>query len=335
MKRWLLPVFVAVILGLAGGELLSRWWAFRDLAGRVTGRGRLVTIVNGKAIYETDLGGEEEVSESDAVAAQNLQHAAANESLDPARVDYELALLRTEFGDEKKFRAALRSAGLSEFALRETIEVQLRGLAWLEKHMTTGNIVSEQECRRFYQAHPNLFTQPVRYRVTHLFLAAHAETPPEVVKEKEKAIAALATRLGQGEALSQVAAEASEDEATKPRGGDLGYFSETRVLPEFIAEIQKLRVGEISQPFRTHLGFHIAQLTDTKPARLLSFEEARPEIVGALANDRREAQAVAAMRRLSERHRRGSIFSLGHRPRNCDVEKGQALKARFISRHGR
>jgi peptidyl-prolyl cis-trans isomerase C len=300
MRRWTLQIFVAVVLGLAAGELLSRWWALRDLAGRITGRGPLVTIVNGKGIYETDFGGGEETNASDAVAAENLRRAAANESLDPARVDYELALLRAEFGDEKKIKAALRSAGLSEFALREKIEFQLRGLAWMEKQMTAGSAVSDQECRRFFQAHPDLFTQPVRYRVTHVFLAAHAETPPEAVEEKGKSIAALATRLGQGEALSQVAAEASEDEATKTRGGDLGYFSEVRVPPEFIAEIQKLRAGEISQPFRSHLGFHIAQLTDTKPARLLSFEEARPEIVVALANEQRAARAgqlVAELKR--------------------------------------
>lgn len=301
MKRWALLIFVAAVLGLIAGELLSRWWTFRDVAGRVTGRGRLITIVNGKAIYETDLGGDEEATASDTVAAENLRHATASEPVEPARVDYELALLRAEFGDEKKFKAALRSAGLSEFALREKIEVQLRGLAWLEKQITTGDAISEQECRRFYEAHPDLFTQPVRYRVSHLFLAAHAETPPEAVEEKEKAIAVLATRLTQGELLSQIAAEVSEDEATKTRGGDLGYFSETRVPPEFIAEIQKLRAGEVSKPFRSHLGFHIAQLSDTKPARLIPFEEARPEIVVALANHRRDTQAVNLMRSLSVR----------------------------------
>jgi parvulin-like peptidyl-prolyl isomerase len=97
----------------------------------------------------------------------------------------------------------------------------------------------------------------------------------------------LATRLSQGEPLSQLAAETSEDEASKPRGGDLGYFAESRTPPEFIAEIKKLRPGEMSKPFRSPLGFHIAQLTDTKETRLLTFDEARPEILIALANDRR------------------------------------------------
>jgi foldase protein PrsA len=93
--------------------------------------------------------------------------------------------------------------------------------------------------------------------------------------------------LSKGETLSALATEASEDEASKLRGGDLGYFSETRMPPEFIAEIKKLRVAETSKPFRSHLGFHIARVTETKAAHLLTFDEARPEIGVALGNERR------------------------------------------------
>src|SRR5437588_3825552 len=150
-----------------------------------------------------------------------------------------------------------------------------------------GTTAAEQDCRNFYDAHRHLLAQPLRYRASHIFLAAHDETPPEVVEEKEKTIAVLAARLARGEALSQLAAEASEDEASKPRGGDLGYVAETRMPAEFMTEIKKLRVGETSKPFRSHLGFHIVQLAETKPARQLSFDEVRPEIFLALANDRR------------------------------------------------
>ena len=277
----------AVFLGLAAGELLYRWPAFRDLAGRAAGRGRLVAIASGKGIYETDLGGEEELSAPNAIATENLRRVSGALSLDPRRVDREVALLKAQFSDGKKFAAAVRSGGLSELSLREKVEIQLRGLDWLEKQVATGMTAAEQDCRNFYDAHRHLFAQPLRYRASHVFLAAHDETPPEVVEEKEKEIAILAARLAKGEALSQLAAEVSEDEASKPRGGDLGYFAETRMPAEFMTEIKKLRVGETSKPFRSHLGFHIVQLAETKPARQLSFDEVRPEIFLALANDRR------------------------------------------------
>lgn len=298
-QRWRLLIAGAILLGAAAGELLCHWPAFRDVAGRVMSRGRLVNIVNGKGIYETDLGGDEDVTASDAILAENLRRAASEGRVDPSRVETEITLLRAQFDDPKKFEAACRSAGLTDSVLRERIEEQLRELDWLEKQITATIAVTDQECRAFYDGHSSLFNQPERYRVSHVFLAAHAETPAEVVGEKETAIAALAERLRQGESLSQLATEASEDEASKGGGGDLGYLSEARLPANFIAEIKKLRVGETSKPFRTHLGFHIAQLTEIKPSRVLSFAEARGEIHSAIANEYRAASVDRIVHEIS------------------------------------
>jgi parvulin-like peptidyl-prolyl isomerase len=288
-------ILAAVFVGGVAGELLCHWPAFRDLAGRVSNRGRLVRIVNGRGIYETDLGGEQNVSESDAILAENLRRAAAAGKVNSWQIEKAFALLFHQFADQKKFEAALRSAGLTESSLRERLEEQLRAVDWLERQIGPTAAVTEQECRSFYDAHPEMFAEPRRYRAAHLFLASHAEALPEVVAQKEKAIAALHARLTKGERLSALA-ELSEDEATKKRGGDLDYFSEARVPAEFMAEIKKLRVGEISKPFRSHLGFHIAQLTEIEPARTLSFDEARPEIFSTMANDHR-AESVARIAR--------------------------------------
>jgi parvulin-like peptidyl-prolyl isomerase len=277
---------VALVLGLVASELLYRSFAFRDLAGRLLRRGHLVTIAHGKGIYETDLG-DDEPSAAELVVLENLKRAAANEVVTLSAVDREVAMIEAQFGNEKTFRKALSADGLSISALRDRATNQLRGLAWLEKQIRLATTVTEKESREFYEAHRDLFAQPVRFRASHLFLAAHAETPPEIVEEKERAIAMFATRLRKGETLSALATEASEDEASKPRGGDLGYFSDTRMPPEFIAEIKKLRLGETSKPFRSHLGFHIAQVTETRAAHLLTFEEARPEISVALGHGRR------------------------------------------------
>jgi parvulin-like peptidyl-prolyl isomerase len=47
-----------------------------------------------------------------------------------------------------------------------------------------------------------------------------------------------------------------------------------------------MHIGEISQPIRTRLGFHIIELTDLKPARQMSFEEARTEIRLIIENEK-------------------------------------------------
>jgi parvulin-like peptidyl-prolyl isomerase len=299
---WTSLVAIALLSGLAASELLYRSFAFRDLAGRLTDRGRLVAIVNGTGIYETDLGGAEEATAADLIVAENLRRVAAQEKLEPARLEQELLLIKVRFPSERTFEDAVEANGFSIPSLREKIAAELRARQWLERQIAPAITVTEQECRQFYDSHQDLFAQPHRFRASHLFLAAPGETLPEVVEEKELGIAALADRLAKGEDFSALAAEASEDEATKLRGGDLGVFSESRMDPGFIAEIQKLRVGELSKPFRSSLGFHIVRMTDIKSGRVLAFEETRSEISVALANERRAVQApqIAANLRISE-----------------------------------
>jgi PPIC-type PPIASE domain len=280
-------IAVASFSGVFCSELLCRSTAFRDAAGRLFGHGRLIAITDGKGVYEKDLDDDEVFTASDLVVMENLRRVARNELPDTAKVDRELSLLRAQFGDEKAFLRGVRSNGFSISSLRERIADQLRSLQWLERQITAERAVTEKECRDFYETHRTLFRQPVRFRASHLFLAAPADTPPEIVESKREVIDALAVRLSRGETLPQLAVEASEDEATKSRGGDLGFFSAARIPPEFFGEVEKLAVGQWSNPFRSHLGFHIVEVAEIRPARVLSFDEARGDILLALVNERR------------------------------------------------
>jgi parvulin-like peptidyl-prolyl isomerase len=214
---------------------------------------------------------------------------AADGKISKVDVNSELKLLREQFRDEKTWRTALRASGFSVRSLRRNIVDDFRAREWVEQRMTSQSDSTEGECRDFYETHPQNFVQRARFRASHLFLAAPPETPPEVVESKQKMIEALADRISHGENFGELAAAASEDEATKTRGGDLGFFSESRMPPDFFSVIVKMRVGEISRPIRTRLGFHIVQLTDFKPSRQMNFEEVQSEIRLALKNEKRRA----------------------------------------------
>ena len=138
------------------------------------------------------------------------------------------------------------------------------------------------------------------------FVAAPAETLPEMVEMKRQTIESLAERIKHGEKLSDLAVD-SEDEATKSRGGDLGFFSEFRMWSDFSAAVAKMRVGEISQPIRIRLGFHIIELTDLKPARQMGFEEARTEIRLLIENEKRRT----ALQNLAADLSRRALFVTG------------------------
>ena len=69
----------------------------------------------------------------------------------------------------------------------------------------------------------------------------------------------------------------------------LDFFRSFACPSDFFAATAKMRPGEMSRPLRTSLGFHIVQITDLKPLRQMSLEEAHPDIDAALEHEKRRA----------------------------------------------
>jgi parvulin-like peptidyl-prolyl isomerase len=307
----------ACVAGVACGELIHRSAAFRNAIGILYGHGHLLAIAQGQGIYEVDLqrafgeiryatGVDEKDQHEDntdkqlaltrLISNSVARSLAAYEEISKAKIPSELNLFCRQFRDAKAWRTALRASGFSIRSLRQRIADDLRAGQWVDRQITSHVSVTEDECRAFYEMLPESFLLPARFRASHLFLAAPPETPPEVVDAKQQGIKSLAERIKHGEKLADLAIVASEDEATKNRGGDLEFFSHTRMPPDFFAAVAKMHVGEISQPIRTRLGFHIIELTDSRRARPMTFEEASPEIHLMIENEKRRAalQKLAA-----------------------------------------
>jgi peptidyl-prolyl cis-trans isomerase D len=67
-------------------------------------------------------------------------------------------------------------------------------------------------------------------------------------------------RLNKGEDFAKLAAELSTDTGSKTRGGDLGWFGTGVTDKDFEAAAYALKIGEISQPVKSQLGYHVIQL---------------------------------------------------------------------------
>jgi PPIC-type PPIASE domain len=277
----------ACVAGIATGELAVRSPVCRDALGRIFGRGHLIAIVHGKGIYQASLTNGTGVESL--VVAENIRWLSREEPVAISARDRAYHLLESQFGDEKAFASAFRSNGFSFRSLRVAINEHLRAQRWIDNKIAPKMVISDEECRQFFNAHHDAFNQPLRYRATHLFLAAPAETPADVLEAKRLLIESFAGQIAQHVDLSELAEQFSEDEATKPDGGDLGFFSASRMPSDFYSEVAKLRVGEKSKPFRSHLGFHIVELTDMRPSREMSFDEVRAEIAAALEAVKRRA----------------------------------------------
>jgi parvulin-like peptidyl-prolyl isomerase len=300
---------LALVAGIGSGELIYRSKICRDTIGRCFGRGQLLALINGRGIYEVDANAEAtadrylagskiNASPDDAIlkrliSNENLHQVSDRAAISQMEVQHELDSLRDQFADEKLWTKRMADSGISVQSLGKLVRENLIGRRLIEKEIANLLAANDDFVRRYYVQHSADFAQPVRLRASHIFLAAPPETLPEIVEAKQKLIESLAVRLRGGEEFEALVWEVSEDEASKPRGGDLGYFSRWRVRQDFFDTVSRLKIGETSKSFRSVLGFHIVRVTEFKPTRQMTFEEARFEIAARLTNQLRR-KAVEA-----------------------------------------
>jgi len=93
--------------------------------------------------------------------------------------------------------------------------------------------------------------------VRHILMKTNELADDATVRGK---LAALRERVLKGEDFAAIAQVTSQDPGSAADGGDLGWSGPGTFAPEFEQVISTLKDGEISEPFRTQFGWHIAQM---------------------------------------------------------------------------
>ena len=96
-----------------------------------------------------------------------------------------------------------------------------------------------------------------------------------LVETEDEAKAAL-KRVKGGEDFAKVADEVSKDPGSK--GGDLGWFTKDRMVPEFGEAAFKLTPGQISDPVKSQFGWHVIQLQEKRQKQFPAFEEVKAQV---------------------------------------------------------
>jgi len=106
-------------------------------------------------------------------------------------------------------------------------------------------------------------------------------------------------RLKKGDDFATLAKKFSDDPGSKNSGGDLGWQPPGVFAPEFQQQIDTLKPGELSQPFHTQFGWHIARLEERRSRDIT--EEARRGRARQVILQRKDAEEYESwLRRLRE-----------------------------------
>jgi peptidyl-prolyl cis-trans isomerase C len=145
-------------------------------------------------------------------------------------------------------------------------------LAKIDKDNKPNDEAVEKAARAAYLAEPGRYRTGDQTRARHILIAGTTD------KAKENAEKVLAD-LKAGADFEKTAKELSADPASAARGGDLGYFEQGRMVPEFEEAVQALKnPGDMSGLVRTQFGWHIIKLDSRRTAGQRSYEEVRDEL---------------------------------------------------------
>lgn len=104
-----------------------------------------------------------------------------------------------------------------------------------------------------------------------------------ILLEKEEEAKAIIKELAGGGDFEKLA-KAKSTGPSGPKGGDLGWFKPTTMVPPFAKAVEALKKGEISkEPVKTNFGWHVIKLEDVRDTKLPTFESMKPQIKPMLA----------------------------------------------------
>ena len=148
---------------------------------------------------------------------------------------------------------------------------------------------AEAMARAAYKAKPERFKSEEQVRARHILVAG---TDAESKAKAEKILADIKA----GGDFASLAKEHSADKSNADKGGDLGFFTRGKMVPEFETAVFTLaKAGDLSGVVETKFGFHIIQLQEKKSAGVRPYDEVRAdlvtEIIASVKQDARVAYA--------------------------------------------
>jgi peptidyl-prolyl cis-trans isomerase C len=86
------------------------------------------------------------------------------------------------------------------------------------------------------------------------------------------------TRVRGGEDFAKVAGELSKDPGSKTDGGDLGFFTQDRMVQPFAEAAFKLEPGKISDPVKSQFGWHLIKVEEKRMKPIPPFDEMKEQV---------------------------------------------------------
>jgi len=136
----------------------------------------------------------------------------------------------------------------------------------------------------------------------------------DVDAKAKQAMDSIYALLENGADFAELAKVESEDKGSAMRGGGLGWFGRGVMVKAFEDVVYSLKPGEISEPFRSHFGWHIAKVSGYRDVQPL--DSIRDQVEKKVKRDERQKEADKSFIRKAREE-----YQLGEEMTDADVKE--------------
>jgi peptidyl-prolyl cis-trans isomerase D len=181
---------------------------------------------------------------------------------------------------------------------------------------------SDDTLRAYYNQHIDDYKVENRAHVEHILFKTIGKTDAEIAEIHQKAEDVL-KQAKHGANFEDLAKKYSEDDGTKPKGGDLGWIVDGQTVPEFQQAAFSVPKGSISDLVKTQYGFHIIKVLDRETAHTRSFEEVRDSILQPVLDQKVSAEADEISNQMAAAVRQSDRQSLDDLAKRFHLDVGE------------
>jgi peptidyl-prolyl cis-trans isomerase SurA len=191
------------------------------------------------------------------------------------KVDAHMKKLQEDNGwTEDELAEQLRRVGFASIAdyrrhaEREMMKSQVLGIKVLSRVR-----VDERDVESRYQKEVGARGKVEERRASHVLLLLDESAPAEQVSEAERRLEEAKAAIVEGLDTFDEVARRMSDDSNRNAGGDLGWFQRGDFDPSFDDVIFGMTEGELTGPFRSRFGMHLAVLTGIRQREVTSNED--------------------------------------------------------------
>jgi len=167
----------------------------------------------------------------------------------------------------------LMREGLTLAAYRAQLRAQLGRMKLIRLKLQSKVSVTEEDVKSAYERWARLESTEAELHARHILIRLDSQADEQATQAalaQAQHIAQLAKAPGAH--FAELAKQYGEG-ASAEAGGDLGYFKRGVMMPEFENAAFALEVGQVSEPVKTNLGFHIIKIENRRLLPLAPLEE--------------------------------------------------------------